>query len=380
MGQNQLTGKIEEGFGGALSVAGQNADYIVIGDTNHTKLTVRNAASSAEMVDGLAQAGVSVIALEFPQQLDYIAQEYLNSDGSPEAANRFDQQMNDNFFTMNEGEVSKQDMIASVRATIDHARTYQMDVRFVDPGNGADALTEPFALAESAMEWYAEDTGTVPDYNDQSYVASAVAHSIEQGYFSPEEETTITDFALAADPVLRATEWYSEQTGTELEITQTYISQAHVYAMENGFYSDEERQAISDYGQKFIDQRFDDSQLAQNIVDASGGQKTAVIYGSWHDDLPERLPGEVLVADIYENREAFESTDPQESPGFKVAGSPDFVYLAEEGEMYVTDAAEPSLTNGLTETPVQDPVQAPALPNFLENTPQDPSLTAPRSP
>lgn len=376
----QLSGRIQNGLGETTAYAVSNADFAIIGDTEHQNTAVRDAVSSQELIAGLAQGGFSVIALEFPKLLDGFAQEYMSSNGTPEDAAKFRADMNENFKILNQGEVTQDDMINSVVNTMDAAKKYEMDVRFIDTDK-TSFIFEPLETAAYAVNRYAEEFGESPQFDNQDYVANAVSHGFDNGYYTPEQEAGLIEFSGVGEPVLRATQWYTAQTGAEYELTQENITTAHKYAMENNFYTEDELQRLDDYGQKIIDIRTDDTEITGNIIEASNGQKTAVIIGNAHDDLATKLPGQSVIIDIYENREAFDKTSPSERPGFKPEGEPDFVYMAEEKEMFVTSKAEPALTAGLTE--IEMPAQADQnmgpVPNAQDPSPVDPLIT-PRTP
>lgn len=117
--------------------------------------------------------------------------------------------------------------------------------------------------------------------------------------------------------------------------------------------------------------RLDDTEMAKNILNATGGQKTAVIYGSAHDHVAQILKPSTVI-DIREDDNAF-TRDRHSTKNFpKIEGAPDFVYSVEEGNIYSTDRAEGRETNNLTieDTPScinENIFCAPTSPPFIPN-------------
>ncbi|NCT41037.1 MAG: hypothetical protein GW778_05190 [Alphaproteobacteria bacterium] len=118
--------------------------------------------------------------------------------------------------------------------------------------------------------------------------------------------------------------------------------------------------------------RLDDTELSKNILNATKGEKTAVIYGSAHDHVAQILKPSTVI-DIRKNDADF-TRDRHSHKNFpKIEGAPDFVYNVEEAKIYSTDRAEDREIAGLdiTDTPscINDnifcaPTSPPFIPNF----------------
>lgn len=294
-----VTGRSQNDLYSTLSAAGQYADIILIGDSDHTNRGVRSLLTSEALIKSLAESGVHHLAIEVPEQYQPLIENYQQGKISPD---QFRTGMQ-SFFVLNQGEVTREDFINGLVETIDNANKYDIKVHAVDAGAGTS--TSFRFSAESQAAWD------------------------------------------------RAESAYEQQTGLNID---TYSSpeavQAFImYAKEHELFSEEETQKMAD---EFFAARFDDSALHQNIIAAANGEKTAVIYGAVHDDLPRRLQESgmaPLVVDIYSNKAGFEATGKIDLPTRNPAGEPDIVHFQGSGQTYVTDQLESGLGRDLSVTP-----------------------------
>ncbi len=356
-GKAVITGKIQQSLGETITQAGLStgAQFIIIGDTDHTNRAVRAAVSSKDLVDGLSAGGATLLLIEAPRELDDLAQQYRSEEIRRE---EFFAGVWEKLQLFNNGEVSKEEMINSFADTIDAARENHMEVRFIDRAR-IPYVNDSLDLGMYAVERYAEERGEEPRY-DEDYVSEAVAYGMEN-YFSDEQKALLTDFARATSLGLAATQRYAQESGEEPQFNSAYIAKAIEHGYNNGYFTAEEKGVLLKVSQDFAEQRLDDTQLAEDITEAAAGQTTGVIYGSWHDDLAAKLGRDnVLIFDVHPNQTAFDNSNPQDRPGFKPEGEPDFVYFPDKG-VFVTDRATPAATAGLTEV---------GLPDAAPTTPQ----------
>ena len=291
----QITGQVEGSFNHAVTRAGMASDYILVGDTDHTLFSVRGFVSSNEMMRTLAESGAAHVCIEMPAYLDNLAQRYQNGEiDRAEFLRNFER----DFSLANPGEITVHDMAESIANTMDNAKQYGMRVHFVDPGLPLPTAEEN-ALFKEALQAYEHATGEKVDYRSRESVDDAVNYIRNHGDLLPPEKM----------------------------------------------------QALRDASQRLLNARLNDQNLYSNIQQATHGEKTAVIYGSRHDDLADRIKRDghsALVVDIYDEGRAFYRQREQGAEKVVVNGEPDLVHVVDEDNTYVTDRATDAEKAGLT--------------------------------
>jgi len=306
----RITGRVEGDVTSTIAAAGMSADYIIIGDTNHSDQGVRNALAGPELMQGLAESGVAHICLEVPSYLQPLADQYRNGELSYE---EFQESMQESIFLANEGEVDEESFVRSVANTIAYGSRFGIDVHFVDPGLPIPPQEVTDALVD-VMSDYELHTGLEIDYSD----AEALRGVLD-------------------------------------------------YMVENELISDENMAILEQHGSGFMDERLNDQNLYNNIIAATNGEKTAIIYGAAHDHLGELLGDNVMVLDIYDEGKNFYKQQDHDGDA-RPAGEPDFVYILRDGAVYITDHASLEQSQAVT----VDEDGAPANGYFLGALPIDP--------
>lgn len=291
---------IGENLSSILSSAGAEADYIMICDTNHQSSSIRSQFSSPEFLQGLAEAGVTDIAVEFPKELDGFIDRFANEEIDRQT---FVQEVSARTALRNDGEMSIEDASNHLADLIENAERYGMRVHGVDPGDPELDRLEAFGgsnIINEKMQAYAQSEGIdIPPLWDEGHVAFREA-------FEGSE--------------------YAQQAITE------YTTLRDGYLMD----------------------RMIDETLAENIEDINGG-KVAIIYGSGHNDLARRLEGEPMSADatggsmpqrVFGNRSDVLVVDVSTSPEAYMAAVDIEYQTALEGAQYSNEYTRASYDNG----------------------------------
>ncbi len=306
----RITGKVEGDLTSSLAGAGLSANHIIVGDTNHADQGVRNVLASREMMQGLAESGVAHVCLEIPSYLQDYADQYRSGDMSYD---EFRQVMQENIILQNEGEVDEESFIRSAANTIAHASQFGIDVHFVDPGLPMPPEEAAQAMGRVLLD-YETSTGNEIDFSDADSMRGALTYMLDNELIAPDD----------------------------MEILKVY-------------------------GGEFMNERLNDQALYDNIMAATNGEKTAIIYGAAHDHLGELLGDNVMVFDIYEDGKTF--YDHQDNDGqATIEGEPDFVYVIRDDSVYATDQASEAQKQAVN----IDEGAAPANGYFLGVLPIDP--------
>lgn len=245
--------KIPENPYDTLSRAGQAADWIFIGDTSHTACATRYHLASRNLLKMMAESGVLHVCLEIPDELDEAIKQFQTGEMTEEEFRR-------NLASLtpfNSGAVTKEDYVNGIVKTIQTASSLGMSVHAVDPGFWRiekNLILEYLSAPERQKTWPEDERRAV--YNL---------------YKTVEKMEKSTDaFGLSFEGI-------SSKTLNSL------------------------KQHIENINSLF-NERFNDADLAQNILNATGGEKFAVIYGAGHRDLINRLGGNPLIIDVMEDR------------------------------------------------------------------------------
>lgn len=319
----EITGRVQGGFHEALTRAGQSADNIVIGDTDHGSRAVRDFLSSDQAMRTLAESGVSHVCLEVPKEFNSLAKDYQSGTITAEQfIDRFSARHV--YLHSDAGELTNRDYAQSLVTTMDNAKRYGMEVHFVDPG---------FSVTYEQMQ--------------------------------------------AAMEAVRA---YEAQTNEKIDLGSTQqVADAIRYTRDNKLLPPDKLERLETLSRQIVEKRLTDSDLHSNIMEATNGEKAAIIYGNLHDDIVRRLGPDTLVVDIYKDGRDFHdrSADlPNNRPG-NGYGEPGLVHIVDDNQTFITDRATPQQSAGLTVEQGKQP------PNgyFLGFIPIDPpSRTAPVTP
>ena len=276
-----ITGQVQVGFEEAIPAAGMAANYILVGDTEHFDAGVNDFKTSDGLIKSLAESGVAHLCLEVPEHLQGLADQYMTGViDDAEFKSRFGAAVN---ITGDEG-ISEAEVIQGIVNTMDRAKAYGMDVHFVDPGT-PEPTRQEIALAQEVFGIYEEATGQSVDTTSLPSV---------------------------------------------LESMQ--------YVVDNDLISDEKKIQIDEMWKRYIEERSNDAALHDNITEATNGEKTAIVYGSRHDDLVVRLgEDQVFIVDAYADGPAYHDRLEEDTRNDVKDGQPDFVYIADKGELYITD-------------------------------------------
>ncbi len=333
---NTITHRVNGSVYDAISTAGQNCDYVVIGDTNHTDLSTRTFLSSPELISSLAAAGISHLCLEITPKHQHLADDLYNNRITK---SQFETSFANAITLKTSGEVTEADFANSIANTIDYAKQAGIAVHFVDPSSDAyPTLSTPISqeIYNTAIEKYETETGLEP----------GSVRTIENAIYG---------LAYAAQ--------------------QNHITADMYYKLR---------------AELQINSRHHDDQTVDIIDRETNGEKTAVIYGAAHDNLATKLNGEVLVIDAYNNKTAvgnpvdgfsfqdrYRLLQNREDSSETAEGQPDIVHIL-GGDTYVTDQANPETLQGLNLTKVNLP-NGPGIvaPLPLENTTPLPSTLPP---
>ena len=132
--KNSITHEIKGTVFDTIRSAGQHADHILIGDTDHSDIETRQFLSSPELIRSLAEAGATHLCVEVPEMKSELAEQYM---AGTITRDDFISAFESSISLANTGEVSEHDMAVSIADTIDHAQAVQMQIHFVDPSSNA---------------------------------------------------------------------------------------------------------------------------------------------------------------------------------------------------------------------------------------------------
>lgn len=312
--RNTITHRVDGSVFDAIRDAGGKADHIIIGDTNHTDLETRSFLSGQDLITCLAEAGVGHLCLEVTPRHQHLADSFIRGDVSRV---QFEQAFSDAISLQSHGEVTKADFVASIADSIEHATAVGMDIHFVDVN--ADASPPPLSspvsqrIYDVAIQNYETETGLhAGSINTVENAVYALAYNAKEGHITPD---------------------------TYYQIRAELLQNSRRY----------------------------DSQTADVIDRETNGEKSAIIYGAAHDDMPTRMAGDVLVVDAYNNGNANNNSQygflyedrylmvrEGREESRTTEGEPDIVHFL-GGDTYVTDQADANMINGLTLTEVDLP-------------------------
>lgn len=307
-----IDSKITKDSHTALARAGQAADWIFIGDTDHTACDTRYHLTSESMMKMLAESGVSHVCIEIPAEYDpalkrFQSGEIMEAEFRKELVS---------FSVAHKGEITTNDAINSIVETVQAAASLNMSVHAVDPG-----------------VWRIQKELFI------AYVSN------------PERQKTLTEDDLKTAKKLQ------ESLKNISSIEELYLTMVQAN-MENPQFIEKMTLRInSDMWKK----RFDDEQLSENIRAAVGDEKFAVIYGAYHADLPNHLEGKPLIIDVVNDINWIKNHN--EILQKRGQSLPHAIINASNNEAYITGTMPPEMKEKLTEEGGKiEPVSPPSAP------------------
>ncbi|MCC6598746.1 MAG: hypothetical protein IT559_08155 [Alphaproteobacteria bacterium] len=253
-----IESKIKDPYN-ALTGAGRAADWIFIGDTNHTSCDTRFHLSEKPLLKMLAESGVSHLCIEFPIVYDAAFQDF-QSDKITEDQLRTKLM---SFELANRSTVTKSDFINSIINTVKNARGLGITVHAADPGAN---FFQTLADIDKQIINYLSTPANLENFSKKD---QEIAKNLTEGLRAGKDENEIK------------------------EITKGISSKLYKNLAKN---------IIIPSLEKFIKERSQDEELAKNISAATNGEKFAVIYGTGHRDLFNHLGGNPLIIDIVNDR------------------------------------------------------------------------------
>ena len=295
-----------------IASAGSYADQILIGDTNHMNPGMRTFLSGEKLMKSLAQAGVSHVCLEIPQSIQHLVDEY---DSGKWNRRELSILLKYRVSPHNGGPLTQEEMINSIIDTIDNAKKYGMKTHCVDDGAGdldIDLSRDTKKLLKEAMKDYRKETGIklrdpVPADDLENFIKKAFTDSV---HFTTRDERQAVLKGISRDAVA------------------TRIS--------------------SDAG------------MYENVLQATKGEKTAIIYGAGHDDLARLMKKDnPLVVDIRIDHRSYFKDRMNIRESENKFGQPHMVHILKGGQVYLTENADPHMMQDLKTEKVPE--------NIIEN-------------
>ena len=303
----------------ALVSAASKADYIVIGDTDHTDLKTRQYLSSEPFIESLAQSGVKHISIEVPFAYNKSVESFQSG------AITKDEFINDlsDFGLVSDGEVTKDDFIHSIVSTVELAQKYGVQVHASDP-----------ILDIRVIEVAIEVLDDLASYEGISGKVQSDAHKIIGQLSKVNSLTDAGEFVSIIDSVR------SDHPEIWADITSDKV-------LDEAF-----RRRITD-----------DTPLFDIIEQQTNGEKTAIIYGAAHDNIVEQLNDKdflgdnTLVIDVVKHYSHMEWVSGFVNDKVVPAGGnessielgrPDLVINLDVDSMYIMDKASDEFTEGLS--------------------------------
>ena len=221
--------------------------FTVIGDTDHRNLALRDKLAEKENFASLARSGVKHLFLEFPAQLNPLAQQLAQGEISrSDFVGELEDKFRPNFLITPE---AQQHMRENTATLIETAKQHGITTHFVDPGNGVTALNRDFEergnyLIKAMLDDKQKDNPA--DYKEIKGLLTDTFNTTAKG------EQRI---------VALMTDWVQQLPPARLKEVTEGLPKLHDDSMEK---------------------RLDDRALADNIKAVAGNEKAAIFYGNEH--------------------------------------------------------------------------------------------------
>ncbi|MDB5491713.1 MAG: hypothetical protein JWO78_1562 [Micavibrio sp.] len=126
--------QIQMPFSQVIKSVGQNADLIMIGDTNHKDAGIRGLAVTRDNMVAMAESGISHLYVEIDQKLQPLAEKLIENKNDPHALAEFGREFNKDY-----GDATGNDngiYTRQLAETILTGDKLGIKVHFANPGNG----------------------------------------------------------------------------------------------------------------------------------------------------------------------------------------------------------------------------------------------------
>ena len=149
--ESGLTGQaIQTSFEQVIRSTAQNSDLTIIGDSNHSKVEIRNDAMNTESLIAMAETGVTHLFVEVDQTLQPLADDLIQNKSSPDAKEKFSRAFYEEY-----GDAKGNETGAYTRQLIDTILTADrlgIQVHFANPANGREESNAAEEYAENNLD------------------------------------------------------------------------------------------------------------------------------------------------------------------------------------------------------------------------------------
>lgn len=156
---------VQTPFSQVIRSAGQNADLIMIGDTDHADVSIRGLAVTQNNMVAMAEAGITHLYVEVDQKLQPLADKLIQNRNDPNAAAEFGREFNKDYGSSTGNETGA--YTRQLTQTILTADKLGIQVHFANPGNG-------WKEYDQADQYAAENPDDAQGIEEKLKVASEV--------------------------------------------------------------------------------------------------------------------------------------------------------------------------------------------------------------
>lgn len=228
-------------------------EFTVIGDTDHSNHAMSRFLYGPEMTRALREGGVRHVFIEMNQDLQHFADDLAAGRSSRDA---FIQNMDQNYGLLHGNHDESLAHFGRVADMVVEAQRSGMKVHFADPG-----MTDIKAGPTVAR-----------------VMGAAAAETLRQSGISPSGNTVRDMQSISGDP-----DGLTARFNRNLALARDTLPSSELET-----YRQEEQALLGAYNEA-LDRRLQDGQLADYVTSVAAGQRSAIIYGTLHDDLRDRL-------------------------------------------------------------------------------------------